>query len=72
MKFIVDTHAFLWFVSDDKRLSQNAKELIANRESVNYLSVASAWEMAICSSIGKLEFSSPFPTFYVEKCDTEQ
>ena len=54
MKAILDTHAFLWWVLDDPRLSGTAKDFIAEANNTIYLSAVSGWEMAIKWSIGKL------------------
>lgn len=63
MSFLLDTHAFLWFINDDPALSTSAKSLIEDPENTIYLSVASIWEMAIKISLGKLEMPSPFTDF---------
>jgi PIN domain nuclease of toxin-antitoxin system len=49
---LLDTQAFLWWVTDDPRLSKRASRAIAG--SACLLSVASCWEMAIKVSLGKL------------------
>lgn len=54
MNFLLDTHAFLWFVNDHFSLSATAKDSIEDQQSLVYLSAASIWEMAIKSSLGKL------------------
>lgn len=46
MNILLDTHAFLWFVDDDPRLSQPAQALIEAEESQPFLSAASLWEIA--------------------------
>jgi len=56
---IVDTHAFIWFISGDKKLSKTARKAIEKANTI-YLSVASIWEMAIKISLGKLELGQPF------------
>lgn len=63
MTYLLDTHTFLWFINDDRALSNTAKTLIENPESVIYLSVASLWEMAIKVSLGKLAVPFPFGDF---------
>lgn len=50
---------FLWWRTDDGRLSQDARTAIAAADVV-FVSVASAWEAAIKASLGKLEFPEPF------------
>lgn len=57
MRLLLDTHIFLWVLADDRRLTPAARELIRSADSVA-VSVVSAWEMAIKSSIGKLEAPS--------------
>ena len=54
MNFLLDTHAFLWFVNDHFSLSATAKDTIEEQQSLVYFSAASIWEMATKSSLGKL------------------
>ena len=63
MRFLLDTHTFIWFVTDSPQLSTSAKALIEDEYNEKWLSVASVWEMAIKCSIGKLTFDSPLQTF---------
>ena len=60
MKYLLDTHAFLWFVSDDKRLSSKAKSIIKNRNNEVYFSAASAWEMSIKIRLGRLTIEDDY------------
>ena len=39
MKFLLDTHIFLWFISGDARLSVSLKQIIRNSDNDIYLSV---------------------------------
>ncbi len=55
MAFLLDTHAFLWFVAGDKQLPESIKSKILNINESCYLSVASLWEITIKSQIGKLK-----------------
>ncbi len=50
---LLDTHAFLWWATNDDRLSQAAREAIA--EGRILLSVATPWEMTIKHALGRLE-----------------
>jgi PIN domain nuclease of toxin-antitoxin system len=63
MRFLLDTHTFIWFVTDSLRLSIKAKKLIEDDYNEKILSVVSIWEMAIKHSVGKLSFDIPFPQF---------
>lgn len=58
MKLLLDTHVLLWWATLDKKLSAKAKKTIAASGSEVYVSAASAWEIAIKTRIGKLEWPS--------------
>ena len=58
MRILVDTHTFIWAVSDPKRLSHKAKVLLEDPDNDAVLSVASIWEMAIKTSLGRLTIAS--------------
>lgn len=60
MRFLLDTHAFLWFINGDKKLPKTTRSLIADMENEVLLSIASLWEIAIKTSIGKLTLRKPF------------
>ena len=60
MRILLDTHAFLWFFVGDERLSQVARSAIESSDHENFLSVASLWEIAIKTSLGKLHLASSF------------
>lgn len=57
MKLLLDTHTFLWWITDDARLSAHARELMSQADNELFLSAASAWEMAIKARLGRLEVS---------------
>lgn len=67
MKFLLDTHAFLWWVIDDIQLSEHAKEIIGNSDNQIFLSAASGWEIAIKSRIGRLKLPRPIGGFIIEQ-----
>lgn len=54
MKFLLDTHIFLWFISGDRRLLPSAVEAIRNPQNESYLSAASFWEVVVKYQLGKL------------------
>ena len=54
MRLLLDTHALLWWVIDDERLSQTARRAIADDENDVLISAASAWEITTKHRIGKL------------------
>lgn len=54
MRVLLDTHALLWWFTDDPRLSQLARDTIANEANAVVVSAASAWEIATKHRLGKL------------------
>ena len=54
MNVILDTHALLWWLSDDRRLIKAARATIADPENTILVSAVSAWEIAIKKALGKL------------------
>jgi PIN domain nuclease of toxin-antitoxin system len=63
MKFLLDTQAFLWFVLNDRALSQVARNLIVDPLNDILLSPASYWEIAIKVSLGKYQIPGNFETW---------
>lgn len=52
---LADSHTLLWFLAGDSALSGRARDTIEDPVNVVLVSAASIWEMAIKSSLGKLE-----------------
>jgi len=67
MKYLLDTHAFLWFVTADNRLSQKAKSIISDRKNDVYFSAASAWELSIKIRLGRLTLEEDLEAFIVNQ-----
>lgn len=51
----MDTHTFLWWITDDPRLSPRVRKIIGDGENELFLSAASGWEMAIKAKLGRLK-----------------
>lgn len=68
-RLLIDTHAYLWFVFDDERLSPGASAAIADAAIVKALSVASLWEIAIKVSLGKLELGTSLDRFLADEVE---
>ncbi len=62
MRLLLDTHALLWFLEDDPKLSSAAKTAIQDPANEHYLSPASLLEIALKIRIGKLTLPAPFAT----------
>ncbi|AUB84258.1 twitching motility protein PilT [Candidatus Thiodictyon syntrophicum] len=63
MRVLLDTHALLWFLLDDPKLSRVARDVIANAQHRPEVSPASYWEIAIKISLGKYELREPLGAF---------
>lgn len=55
MKFLLDTHALLWWLSDDDQLGRQARELVEDPGNDVLISIVSLWEIAVKTRVGKLE-----------------
>jgi PIN domain nuclease of toxin-antitoxin system len=70
MKYLIDTHTLLWAITDDDELSEAARELLSFPDKNDILvSTVSFWEIAIKTSIGKLNLEN-FDFFRLQEyCD---
>ncbi|MDB5282091.1 MAG: twitching motility protein PilT [Bacteroidota bacterium] len=69
MNLLLDTHAFIWFVENDKQLPEKTKKEIENEANIIFVSVASLWEITIKLSLGKLVVKSPLKKIIKEVAD---
>ena len=63
MKLLLDTHAFLWWVSDDSRLPDRARHLIGAPRNAVLFSAVSAWEIVVGAALGRLSLPEPAERF---------
>jgi PIN domain nuclease of toxin-antitoxin system len=63
VNILLDSHAFLWFVADDLKLSIDARTAIEDSTNRKWISIASLWEITIKVSIGKLNLADPVSEF---------
>jgi PIN domain nuclease of toxin-antitoxin system len=54
MRALLDTHVFLWWITDAPQLPPSIRELIADGGNELFLSAASCWEIAIKAGLGKI------------------
>jgi PIN domain nuclease of toxin-antitoxin system len=72
MRLLLDTHSFLWFLLDDPKLSETAKNSIANPDNDIEISPASYWEIAIKISLNKYALPEPYEQFMEREIATNQ
>lgn len=66
MRLLLDTHIFLWLISDDPRLRESLKKEIVDRENTVHLSVASIWEIVVKNELGRLPLPES-PATYIPR-----
>jgi PIN domain nuclease of toxin-antitoxin system len=59
VKLLLDTHVFLWSATDPDRIKSAARDAIEDGRNEVFVSVVSAWEIAIKQSLDKLELAKP-------------
>ncbi len=67
MRLLLDTHTFLWWINNDSSLSEPARIAVSSQVNECYLSLASCWELAIKTSIGKLQLTKTVDRFIPEE-----
>ena len=67
MKYLLDTHTLLWFLTDDKKLSRRACQLIESSSNESFISIVNLWEIAIKTGLGKLDLDKPFEQMFPEQ-----
>lgn len=72
MKLLLDTHIFLWYITNNPKLPKAWAELIQNTGNAVYLSVVSNWEIAIKFQLGKLPLPDEPATYIPEKRDQHE
>jgi len=63
VRLLLDTHALLWFVLNDPKLSASARAVIADPLNEVLVSPASFWELAIKISLEKSSLNEPYEEF---------
>jgi PIN domain nuclease of toxin-antitoxin system len=67
VRVLLDTHVFLWWITDDLRLSGRAREVISDGRNELFFSAASGWEIAIKAGLGRLEIRGDLQRFVAEQ-----
>ena len=63
MRVLLDTHVFVWWLVDDVRLSDESRRVLADTANELFLSVASAYEIAVKAARGRLTLPEPVETY---------
>ena len=71
MRLLLDTHAFLWWVINDRRWSQASRQMIADDNNDVLVSAATAWEITTKHRTGKLPEAEPLADNMIESIARE-
>lgn len=64
MKYLLDTHVILWLATNSPLLSDTVKQLILDSNNEKYVSIVSAWEVAIKLGTQKLQLEGGLAEFF--------
>jgi PIN domain nuclease of toxin-antitoxin system len=67
MRVLLDTHVFLWWITNQALLSDQAQQIIRDGSNDLFFSASSAWEIAIKARLGKLQLPDPLERFIAEQ-----
>jgi PIN domain nuclease of toxin-antitoxin system len=71
MRFLIDTHCWLWAISAPERLNPEAAELLGSDSHTIVVSAISTAEIAVKASIGKLRFDEPVDEFVSSRIEAQ-
>ena len=60
MQFLIDAHVLIWYLEDNPQLTAIAAEILEDTRHDLHVSIASLWEIAIKSGLGKLKLKIEF------------
>lgn len=69
MKILLDSHVFLWAITDSPRLTETHREFFLDEGNELHLSVASVWEMLIKVGLGKLPLPDPAAEYVTKQME---
>ncbi len=72
MTLIIDTHCWLWWLSEPDRLRGSSVDLLRRSDTTVMLSAASSWEIAIKHSLGKLSLPEAPAAFVATRMERER
>jgi PIN domain nuclease of toxin-antitoxin system len=67
MKALLDTHTFLWWITDDPKLSLRVRGIMSDGENEIFISAVTGWEIAIKTQIGRLKLPDEPQRFILEQ-----
>jgi PIN domain nuclease of toxin-antitoxin system len=72
LRFLLDTHTLIWWMTTDPQLSKLAHDLIVNTDNAPIVSAVSAWEIATKVRLGRLPSAANLVEVFVEDMDQQR
>lgn len=72
MRLLLDTHAFLWYITNNPKLPRYAFDAIRDKSNEAYLSVVSIWESLVKHQTGKLDLPAPADEFLNDRRESHR
>jgi PIN domain nuclease of toxin-antitoxin system len=69
VNLLLDSHAFLWWLAEDPKLSAGARQVVADPASIVYVSAATIWELSVKAALGKLDLDGADLVAEIEEND---
>lgn len=69
MKYLLDTHIFIWAIMSPDKLSKQVQKLLLNTDNTIFVSAISLWEISIKFSLGNLQLSNLMPSELIFLCE---
>jgi PIN domain nuclease of toxin-antitoxin system len=69
MTYLLDTHHFLWAITNAKKIPKKLREVLTDPENEIIVSAISFWEISLKSSLGKLEIKGFSPEDLPDICE---
>ena len=67
MRALLDTHAFLWWVEGDERVTDRVRQVVLDDSNEVFFSVVSAWEIVVKMKLKRLVVPDDVPSFVREE-----
>lgn len=65
MRFLLDTHIFLFFINGESSISEEIVEILNDKQTEKFISIVSIWEITIKMNIGKLRLKDDLKSIYI-------
>lgn len=61
MNYLLDTHTFIWAISERENLSSSVRQILGDSDNTIFVSSLTFWEISLKFSLGKLNIQGTLP-----------